>query len=76
MNQLARVTVSPNPETLRRFKADEPGQTKEPVLPSLTMESGQRSSPQSINRPHPSPHLCSMTGYGYIHHAVIVSNRA
>ena len=60
-----------------RFKAHEPAQTKEPnILPSLKMEPGQRSSPQSINRPHPSPHLCRMTEYGYIHHAVKVSNRA
>ena len=33
-----------------RFKAHEPAQTKEQnILPSLKMEPGQRSSPQSIN---------------------------
>ena len=55
-----RAPVSPNAAGVSGL--DEPFPLKDSRSFRLSMESIQRPSPQSINRPHPSPHLCRMIG--------------
>jgi hypothetical protein len=71
------VTVSPNAAGVSG--RDEPDRSKhERLNPSAFFDGVDSASlaSESINRPHPSPHLCRMIGIrGYIHHAVIDSDR-
>jgi hypothetical protein len=57
--QSGSVTVSPNAAAFQKV-TNRTARIR--IVLRLSMESIQRPSPQSINRPHPSPHLCRMIG--------------